>query len=55
MAEESDVSPDDLPPDWREFYEERAAIREYQGNQTREYAEAEAMKETLAAMEKDTK
>lgn len=41
---------DDLTPEWRWFYEERAGIREYMGNQTREAAEAAAMKETIAAM-----
>lgn len=42
----------DLPPDWREWYEERAAIREYQGKQSREEAEREALKEVLAEMER---
>lgn len=41
----------DLPDDWREYYEERAAIREYDGGQAREHAEAEALQETLRAME----
>jgi hypothetical protein len=44
------VTPDDLPADWREVYEERAAIREYDGGQVREHAEAEALGEVLAAM-----
>jgi TubC N-terminal docking domain len=42
--------PDDLPELWREMYEERAAIREYDGGQAREHAEAEALTETIAAM-----
>jgi hypothetical protein len=42
--------PDDLPEPWQEWYEERAAIREYEGGQAREHAEAEALKETLDAM-----
>jgi len=41
-------SAEDLPPDWRIEYEERAAIREYDGNQPREYAEREALREILA-------
>jgi len=44
------LAPADLSVYWREFYEERAAIREYDGNQPREHAEAEAWSETLAAM-----
>lgn len=44
------MNPNDLPSEWRWFYEERAGIREYMGNQTREVAEAAAMKETIAAM-----
>ncbi len=34
--------PDKLPPSWREWYEERAAIREFEGNEPREHAEAGA-------------
>ena len=41
---------DDLPGVWRELYEERAAIREHDGGQAREHAEAEALTETIAAM-----
>lgn len=44
------LTPDDLPADWRAWYEERAAVREYDGGQAREHAEAEALRETLAAM-----
>ena len=40
----------DLPPDLRELYEKRAAIREYDGLQPRAYAEWEAMKEIEAMM-----
>ncbi len=43
-------SPADLPPEWRDMYEERAAVREYEGGQAREHAEAEAFRETLAAI-----
>lgn len=39
--------PADLPDPWRELYEERAAIREFDGGQPREHAEAEALKEIL--------
>ena len=42
--------PDDLPDVWREWYEKRAAIREYDGGETRERAEAGALRETRAAM-----
>ena len=42
--------PDELPEPWREFYEECAAIREYDGGQAREHAEAEALRETRYAM-----
>lgn len=45
-----DIGPDDLPAYWRERYEERAAIREYEGGQAREHAEAEALGETIAQM-----
>ena len=44
------VSPADLPPDWRIEWEERSAIREYDGGQAREHAEAEAFTEILARM-----
>lgn len=43
--------PCDLPERWREMYEERAAIREFHGEQAREHAEAEALAEVLKAME----
>lgn len=38
---------DDFSPDDREFYEERAAIREYVANEERADAEREAFKETM--------
>ena len=47
---EREVEPDDLPGAWRELYEERAAIREFDGGQAKEHAEAEAFKEVLARM-----
>ena len=43
-------APDDLPPDWRIEWEERAAIREYDGGQAREHAEAEALQEIVERM-----
>lgn len=45
-----EIVPDDLPHKWREMYEERAAIRHFDGGQALEHAEAEALRETLAAM-----
>ncbi len=40
----------DLPGDWHCEFEERAAIREYDGHQAREHAEAEAFCEILERM-----
>lgn len=45
------MRPESLAPMWREYYEERAAIREFCGHQGRREAEREAMKETMVAME----
>ncbi|MBK9127214.1 MAG: hypothetical protein IPM13_05395 [Phycisphaerales bacterium] len=42
------MTPDALPADWRERYEERAAIREFDGRQPRALAEREALRETIA-------
>jgi len=44
------LSPATLPPDWRIEWEERAAIREYDGGQAREHAEAEALHEIIERM-----
>ena len=44
------VDPDSLPPDWRDCYEERAAIMEYEGGLHREQAEHFALQETLKLM-----
>ena len=44
------LGPDNLPGDWRIEFEERAAVREYDGGQAREHAEAEAFTEILARM-----
>jgi len=45
-----ELTPADLPSDWRVEWEERVAIREYEGGQAREHAEAEAFTEILARM-----
>jgi len=42
-----DIGPDDLPGDWRVEFEERAAIKEYDGGLPRERAEAEALAEIV--------
>ncbi len=43
---------DDLPGDWRCVFEERAAMREFHGEQLpRELAEAKALAETVRMME----
>ena len=47
MASERGLSPDGLSADLRERYEERAAIREFDGRQSRDVAEAGAMAEIL--------
>lgn len=44
------IVPGDLPEDWKMEYEERAAIREYDGGQVREYAESEALREIVERM-----
>lgn len=46
----TDIRPDDLSDPWRAWYEERAAIREYDGGQAREHAEADALRETIDTM-----
>jgi len=48
VANPRTLTPADLPSDWRLEWEERAAIREYEGGQAREHAEAEAFAEILA-------
>lgn len=45
-----DIKPEDLPPDWRKAYQERAAIREFTGGQPRELAEHYALCEVLEQM-----
>lgn len=48
---EPEIGVADLPGDWRVWFEERAAIREYDGGLTREHAEAEALAETIRLMQ----
>ena len=43
------ITPDELPPVWREFYDYRAAVREFDCKQAREHAEAEAFTEAIRA------
>lgn len=43
-------SPADLPEDWREMWEERAAIMEFDGGSTREVAERDAFLEVQKLM-----
>src|SRR5262245_4058925 len=44
------LTPGDLPGDWRVFWEERAAVREYDGHLTREIAEILALADTAGCM-----
>jgi len=44
---------DDLPGDWRVWFEERAAIKEYHGHLPRELAEAQALTETIEEMRRE--
>lgn len=50
MLAKHGTGPWDLPADWRLEFEERAAIREYEGGQAREHAEAEAFGEIVRRM-----
>jgi hypothetical protein len=42
---------EDLDEDWRDWWEERAAILEYEAGLPREQAEADALAETIRQME----
>ncbi len=44
------TTPDDLPDEWSKLYEERAAIRHFDGGQALEHAEAEAFAEVVARL-----
>lgn len=46
---ETQVS-EDLPPEWVEDYEERAAILEFDGGLSREEADAQAIREIIERM-----
>ena len=46
----SDLTPTDLPPEWHLAWDERAAIREFDGGLPREHAEALALRDILAEM-----
>ena len=50
-----DVGPEDLPMDWRVAWEERAAIKEYDGHLPRQQAEAEALAEVIGQMDQEGK
>ena len=47
---DQEITVADLPADWRLEFEERAAIREFEGGQLREHAEAEALREVRDRM-----
>jgi hypothetical protein len=49
------ITPDDLPEEWGEVYEERAAIREYDGEATCEVAEHDALLEILELMKTNSR
>lgn len=44
------VTPDELPPEWHFLWDEKAAIREYEGKLPRERAEALALADILKEM-----
>ena len=48
----SDAQADDLPPDRKDWYEERAAIIEYDGGATRELAERMALQQANKRVKK---
>ena len=48
-----DLKPDDLPPMWKELYEEYAAIRELSGGLPRELAEHYALLDILKEMKSE--
>jgi len=50
-----EVKVEDLPGDWRVWFEERAAIKEFDGGLPRERAEAEALAETVRLMRVEKK
>jgi hypothetical protein len=48
------LTSDELSPEWREVYEERAAILEYDGGAPRELAEHYALIEVLEQMKRQS-
>ncbi|MBN2561617.1 MAG: hypothetical protein JXQ75_11865 [Phycisphaerae bacterium] len=48
---EADIRPEDLRLDWRIEWETRAAIRQFDGGQAREHAEAEALRDIVVMMQ----
>jgi len=44
------IGPDDLPADFRDLFEERAAIMEFDGGLPMEHAEAAALRDILRIM-----
>ena len=51
QVKDDSIGPDDLPGDLRCWFEERAAIMEYDGGLPREQAEAMALAETIRLMQ----
>jgi hypothetical protein len=47
---EASRTPDSLPPDWHQLWDERAAVMEYDGKLPRERAEALALADILNQM-----
>ncbi len=48
-----EITPGDLPSEWRMEFEERAAIREYDGEMPREIAEHYALLDVVQMMKTD--
>ena len=44
------TTPEQLPGEWQELFEERAAIRQFDGGQARDAADRAAFREILARM-----
>ncbi len=55
VPREPDLEPDDLPPEWRDEYQERAAIRELSGGLPRELAEHHALLDVLKMMKTEAR
>lgn len=48
-------APEHLPPQWWEYWNERAAMREHEGNQDRGVAETCALVESIQAWKRDSR